>query len=145
MSPEQTTHTWLSTLEMEIENLPDSLLEERQPNGKIKKSERIIGKADPYSRKLYVLAQNWENEAIQTILKLRYTQDDGEDHSAEIALGHKLKAQAEAARELFWINLRDYFNTWDGNIGIRKDWTLVATNDNPDEMIKKVISNFLGE
>lgn len=107
------------------------------PDGPVAKGETVAGIADPEARKLYALSLMWGRMLAETLVENTFGKTAAAgDKDASLKLLDKLKAQAQMARELFWISVREQFDMWDkSSIGMRKDWQVVYSDaDENDDL-----------
>ena len=114
--------SWFRMLPIEMDMLEEII----EPDGKgASPHETAVGIADSDIKKLYTLMIKTEEKATRTLVDARYERDaDKREHLRIQAISQKGKA--DVLREILFSVIRDTFNLWDQNIGIRAGWLVVT-------------------
>jgi len=116
--------SWFRMLPMEMDMLDiHDVIEPDNPGAS--DNETAVGLADNDIKKLYTLMIRTEEKATRTLVDARYERDkEKKEQLRTQAIAQK--AKADVLREILFSVVRDTFNLWDQNIGIRAEWIVVT-------------------
>lgn len=122
--------SWLSMLKIELQFIePDQMIEpESTTEEDEREGEHILGDATLETKKLWTYFCTLEERSTRAFIDAKYTKHDPDNREALMKKAAELKAKAEMARQILFLNLRDQFGIWNPNlgIGIRKGWKVVS-------------------
>lgn len=140
-SPEESV-SWLTVLNEELAALgpADLIYPEEVPHFE---DEEVKGMAGPEARKLWTYYCITEEKASRRLLDSKYERKDKEKKEEIYREAIQLKIQAETAKSILWVSLREQFSIWDHTtgIGLREDWQVV-TFASRDNFITDVLKGF---
>lgn len=116
--------SWFRMLPIEMEMITtDEMIE---PEGRdVETNETAVATADLDIKKLYTLMIKTEEKATRTLVDARYERDHEKKQQLRTqAIAQKGKA--DVLREILFSVIRDTYNLWDENIGIRAGWLIVT-------------------
>jgi hypothetical protein len=128
--------SWLSMLKIELQFIDPSQLIE--PDGDLDdrdSSEHELGDASLENKKLWTYFATLEEKATRMLTDARYLRGDIDKRVELVAKASEMRAKAEMARGILFLNLRDKYKIWNPTlgVGIRKGWKVVSfkSNSNP--------------
>jgi len=113
--------SWFRMLPIEMEMLEEVI----EPEGAAHDNETAVGMADNDIKKLYTLMIKTEEKATRTLVDARYERNSEKREALRIQAISQ-KGKADVLREILFSVVRDTFNLWDSNIGIRAGWLVVT-------------------
>jgi hypothetical protein len=132
MKKEKEESSWLSMLKMELSLIgPDELIEPESGDGEDddeRDNEHFLGEASMEIKRLWTYFATLEEKATRTLIDAKYARASIDKRESLLKKASEMKAKAEMARSILFLNIRDQYQIWNPNlaVGIRKGWRVVS-------------------
>ena len=99
------------------------------PSMPVGPGDQCVGEANTTAKRLYILTQECARAAYALQGEARFG-DDAQKCQDAASQWHVHEFKTKILYELFWVCVRDQYGLWDKlNVGIRKGWIVVWTQD----------------
>lgn len=123
--------SWLSMLRMELSLIDESSLIEpglEEDDDEEKDNETDLGVATMEVRRLWTYFCRLEEKSTRAIVDAKYDHTSVASREEKLKTAAELRAKAEMARSILFLNIRDQYGIWNPHLGVglRRGWRIVS-------------------
>lgn len=125
--------SWFSMLKMELslideDDLIEPGLQEDDDDEDDNDNETELGVASLETKQLWTYFCRLEEKATRALVEARYDRSSVDSREETQKRAAEMKAKAEMARSILFLNLRDQYKIWNPylGVGLRRGWKIVS-------------------